>query len=91
MGKLGNPRIAEPGSRFSLAGLAQCPPGFDTSRGLRKGENRGLANEKAAALGELLLAQAELGDDILIALGIVDFQVVEQATPFADQHKESAA
>jgi len=47
--------------------------------------------QKDTVLGELLLAQTELGDDILIALGIVDFQVVEQATPLADQHEETAA
>jgi hypothetical protein len=38
-----------------------------------------------------LLAQAELRDHSLIALGIVGFQVVEQATPLADQHEKAAA
>jgi len=38
-----------------------------------------------------LLAQAEPGDDIFIALGIVGFQIVEQATPLADQHEKSTA
>ena len=38
-----------------------------------------------------LLAQAELLDDILIAVGIVLFEVVEQAATLADHHKKSAA
>ena len=38
-----------------------------------------------------LLADAEFGDDRLIPLGIVFLQVVEQATPLADQHEKAAA
>ena len=38
-----------------------------------------------------LLADAEFRDDRLIALGIVFLQVVEQATPLADQHEKAAA
>ncbi len=38
-----------------------------------------------------LLADAELPNDRLIALGIVSLEVVEQATPLADQHKQAAA
>jgi hypothetical protein len=38
-----------------------------------------------------LLANAELPNDRLIALGIVSFEVVEQATPLADQHEQAAA
>jgi hypothetical protein len=38
-----------------------------------------------------LFADAELPDDRLIALGIVSFEVVEQATPLADQHEQAAA
>jgi hypothetical protein len=38
-----------------------------------------------------LLADAELPNDRLIALGIVSFEVVEQATPLADQHEQAAA
>ena len=34
-----------------------------------------------------LLADAELPNDCLIALGIVSLEVVEQATPLADQHE----
>jgi len=33
-----------------------------------------------------LLADAELGNDGFVALGIVFLEVVEQATPLADQH-----
>lgn len=38
-----------------------------------------------------LLADAELGDHTLVALGIVFLEVVKQATPLADQHEKSAA
>ena len=38
-----------------------------------------------------LLADAELSNDRLIALGIVSLEVVEQATPLADQHEQAAA
>jgi len=38
-----------------------------------------------------LLTDAELSDDGLVALGIVFLEVVEQATPLADQHEKSAA
>src|SRR5579872_6743841 len=38
-----------------------------------------------------LLADAEFGNDRLIPLGIVFLQVVEQATPLADQHEQAAA
>jgi len=38
-----------------------------------------------------LLAQAELLDDILIAIGIVFLEVVEQAATLADHHEKSAA
>src|SRR5271157_5120865 len=38
-----------------------------------------------------LLADAELSNDGLIALGIVSLKVVEQATPLADQHEQAAA
>ncbi len=38
-----------------------------------------------------LLADAEFGNDRLVALGIVFLQVVEQATPLADQHEKAAA
>ena len=38
-----------------------------------------------------LLAQAELLDDILITIGIVFLEVVEQAATLADHHEKSAA
>src|SRR6202035_1262585 len=38
-----------------------------------------------------LLADAEFGDDGFVALDIVFLQVVEQATPLADQHEKAAA
>ena len=38
-----------------------------------------------------LLADAEFPNDSLVALGIVSLEVVEQATPLADQHEQAAA
>lgn len=37
-----------------------------------------------------LLANPESGDDALVTLGIVLFQVVEQATTLADEHEQTA-
>jgi hypothetical protein len=39
----------------------------------------------------LLLAEAESLNNRFVALGIVFFEVVEQATPLADQHEKTAA
>jgi hypothetical protein len=41
--------------------------------------------------GRQLLADAEFRNDSFVALGIVFLQVVEQATPLADQHEQAAA
>ncbi len=41
--------------------------------------------------GKWLLADAELGDDALVTLGIVFLQIVQQTTPLADQHEKAAA
>ena len=38
-----------------------------------------------------LLAETEFLDHSLIAIGIVGFEIVEQATPLADQHEKTAA
>jgi hypothetical protein len=38
-----------------------------------------------------LLAEAESLNDRFVALGVVFFEIVEQATPLADQHKKTAA
>src|SRR5260221_10571997 len=38
-----------------------------------------------------LLADAEFANDCFVALGIVSLEVVEQATPLADQHEQAAA
>src|SRR5258708_1157596 len=38
-----------------------------------------------------LLADAEFADDGFVTLGIVSLEVVEQATPLADQHEQAAA
>ena len=39
----------------------------------------------------MLLADAELLNDAFITIGIVLLQVVEQATPLADEHEQTAA
>jgi hypothetical protein len=39
----------------------------------------------------LLLSDAEFANHSLVTLGIVSLQIVEQATPLADQHKQAAA
>src|SRR5215469_17256658 len=54
--------------------------GEGTSDTLRR---RGLQHAK-------LLADAEFLDDALVTLGIVLLQIVQQATPLADQHKQAA-
>jgi arginine exporter protein ArgO len=38
-----------------------------------------------------LLAETEFLDHSLIAIGIVGFEIIEQATPLADQHEKTAA
>ncbi len=38
-----------------------------------------------------LLAETEFLDHSLIAIGIVGFEIVEQATPLTDQHEKTAA
>jgi hypothetical protein len=48
---------------------------------------RTVGTRKAAAL----LTQAEFLDNALVAIRIVFLEVVEQATPLADQHEKSAA
>src|SRR5579864_1410883 len=57
----------------------------------RRGEFDFLSRTKRDRPGQGLLADAELGDDALVALGIVFLEVVEQATPLADQHEKTAA
>jgi hypothetical protein len=41
--------------------------------------------------GKWLLADAELGDDAFVTLGIVFLQIVQQTTPLADQHEKAPA
>src|SRR6266852_1608662 len=52
---------------------------------------RGGYTTTTATPGKLLLADAEFRNDGLVALGIVFLEVVEQATPLADQHEKAAA
>ena len=49
------------------------------------------ANFLQHTLNQKLLAQPKLLNDGLVAFGIVGLQVVQQATPLADQHEKTAA
>jgi len=51
---------------------------------------RNLRN-KQSKRKSLLLAEAESLNNRLVALGVVFFEVVEQATSLADQHEKTAA
>jgi hypothetical protein len=51
-------------------------------------ENHGTNSPKGKSL---LFAEAESLNNRFVALGIVFFEVVEQATPLADQHEKTAA
>ena len=46
---------------------------------------------KSTPVNWVLLTQAEPVNDVLVAFGIVGLQVVQQATPLADQHEKAAA
>jgi hypothetical protein len=41
--------------------------------------------------GNELLAQSELVYDVFVAIGVVGLKIVQQTTPFADQHEKTAA
>ena len=47
--------------------------------------------DKTTPAAKWLLADAEFRNDGFVALGIVFLEVVEQATPLADQHEKTAA
>jgi hypothetical protein len=56
------------------------------------GKSCGRSNHEVAETGPpQLLAETEFLDHSLIAIGIVGFEIVEQATPLADQHEKTAA
>src|SRR5258708_36961562 len=77
---------AEPRPKYALCGVPQWAGRLPT-------EDSSLRNVRAASHarrgrpGALLLADAELRDHGLVPLGIVFLEVVEQATPLADQHE----
>lgn len=63
-------------------------------RGVRSGTHYGAATPQSHQLARKLvrlLAQPEFVNDGFIALGIVFLQIIQQATPLADQHKKAAA
>jgi len=64
----------------SMAG--RLPTEDGCLRNVRAASTRGEADP-----GALLLADAEFRDHGLVPLGIVFLEVVEQATPLADQHE----
>ena len=50
-----------------------------------------LQKSPAAGRGQTLLAEAEPLHHVFVAIGIVSLEVVEQATPLADQHEKATA
>jgi hypothetical protein len=54
-------------------------------------KSRGHKYEIADTGRPQLLAETEFMDHSLIAIGIVSLEIVEQATPLADQHEKTAA
>jgi hypothetical protein len=79
--------------------MAQCRTGFET-KAVFSEICRGLATsvsqkqrtaETLRPPAQKLLADAEFPNDSFVALGIVSLEVIEQATPLADQHKQAAA
>src|SRR5258708_36261940 len=79
-----------PEARFAVGtqsvGARRCGCPILLSRSLRK--RVGILTPPRA---KRLLADAEFRNDSLIPLGIVFLQIVEQATPLADQHEQAAA
>jgi hypothetical protein len=71
------------GEQPILRGMATAWP---DSRSLDCGQNRGEWPPQV-----LLLANAEFLDYVLISLGIVVLEVVQQATTLANHHQETAA
>ena len=67
--------------------MAQCSAGFERKAAFSDTFKGTISRVSFASL----LADAELSNDGLIALGIVSLEVVEQATPLADQHEQAAA
>jgi hypothetical protein len=67
------------------------PSAFASGHASRKRREKWGTQFFPPQISQGLLADAELPNDRLIALGIVSFEVVEQATPLADQHEQAAA
>ena len=79
----------ENASRPRTLELAQCWTGFERKAVFLEISRRNRGNIPASRTR--LFADAEFPNDRLIALGIVSLEVVEQATPLADQHEQAAA
>jgi hypothetical protein len=74
-----------------VAECPQCSAGFERKAAFSDTLWELLLGLRSQVFFASLLANAELPNDRLIALGIVSFEVVEQATPLADQHEQAAA
>jgi hypothetical protein len=90
--------VARHASKYTRK-MAQCRTGFER-KAVFSEICRGLAinvSQKQRTAETLrpppqkLLADAEFPNDSFVALGIVSLEVIEQATPLADQHKQAAA
>src|SRR5512147_744660 len=57
--------------------------------GRRCREDAKLPSHRGCQSGQTLLADAKFRNDVFVALGVVFLEVVEQATPLADQHQKA--
>ena len=73
--------------RCTMQKILNARPGFQTKAAF----SDTLWEQFPGLISQALLADAELANDRLIALGIVSLEVVEQATSLADQHEQAAA
>ncbi len=76
--------------RGSYFGCPHSGRVFATGWGFRPPVPSTMPTEQESQASKLL-ADAEFGNDGLVALGIVFLEVVEQATALADQHEKAAA
>ena len=83
------PHSVKPASRNRLV-----DPNDTVSRSQQVAVKRTYTNEirsKPESGSAILLADAQLRDDGLVALGVVLLQIVQQTTSLADHHKKTAA
>src|SRR5580698_4532437 len=82
---------ADPSARFDGVFRNIPGPGGKAHNGSGRFPSSGKTHVRMGHPGKWLLADAELGDDALVTLGIVFLQIVQQTTPLADQHEKAPA